>query len=277
VIIRSPKIQDNFYVLDKAISENESLTWAARGLLIFLLGKPDNWEVSVAHLQQQTLKSPKPTKRDGIYNLLSELVTAGYVKRVAENNNGRFGAVNYLVSESPVNAPLTDNTEAVKTPLTPLPYPASPYPAETTLIRTEYKQELKEQISIDKKHTKKIADEFMQKSFNEFYSAYPKKIGRETALNSWRKIDPEMYEGIIADVINRSANHAGWAEKQFINAPTVYLNQKRWTDEITQKSPGSATNRNQGHAKQPHQRPVYTLQSNRDAINSTAEILHDRF
>lgn len=45
--------------------------------------------------------------------------------------------------------------------------------------------------------------------------------------------------------------------------------------ENAQKSPNSATNRNSGFAKQPQERPVYTLQGNRGAIDSTAEILHE--
>lgn len=161
MIIRSPKLYDNFYVLDKRISEDETLSWAARGLLVFLLGKPDHWEVSVAHLQSQTLKSAKPTKRDGIYSLLNELIASGYVKRVASNNNGRFGSVNYIVSEwpdienievitKPAKLPLTDKTETVNAPLTPLPDTALPDTANTPQVRTEYKQELKEQERIEK-------------------------------------------------------------------------------------------------------------------------------
>jgi hypothetical protein len=69
-------------------------------------------------------------------------------------------------------------------------------------------------------------------SFNEFYSAYPKKVGKEPALKSWKKIKPALYEMIIADVKNRAANHIGWQDKQYVPNPATYLNQKRWEDEI---------------------------------------------
>jgi DNA-binding Lrp family transcriptional regulator len=69
-------------------------------------------------------------------------------------------------------------------------------------------------------------------SFNEFYSAYPKKAGKEPALKSWKKIKPALYETIIADVKNRAANHIGWQDKQYVPNPATYLNQKRWEDEI---------------------------------------------
>lgn len=36
-IIRGPRPESNWYALDKRIIEDTRLTWAARGLLVFLL------------------------------------------------------------------------------------------------------------------------------------------------------------------------------------------------------------------------------------------------
>jgi len=60
-IIRAPRPEANFYMLNKAISDDPRLSWAARGLLIYLLGKPDHWKVSPAHLRGETVGSAKPT------------------------------------------------------------------------------------------------------------------------------------------------------------------------------------------------------------------------
>ncbi len=110
-------------MLNKDISEDRRLSWAARGLLIFLLGKPDNWEVSVAHLSKETSGTVKPSKRDAVYGLLRELEQAGYVRREnARTEGGVFSGIDYLISE----APLTDS------PLTDLPCTVNP-----TLISTE--------------------------------------------------------------------------------------------------------------------------------------------
>lgn len=73
--------------------------------------------------------------------------------------------------------------------------------------------------------------------FDKFYEAYPRKENRASAEKAWKKIDPDLYEMIIADVINRSLNHDGWKDKQFISHPSTYLNQKRWNDEITPRNP----------------------------------------
>lgn len=139
-IIRAPRPEANFYMLNKAISEDYRLSWAARGLLVYLLGKPDHWAVSVTHLRNETAKSSKPTGRDGVYGLLQELISTGYVARQqGRSNDGLLGEIIYLVSETPLTAlPYTDE-----------PYPAAPYPANPTLVSIDGKQVLKKEVSTD--------------------------------------------------------------------------------------------------------------------------------
>jgi hypothetical protein len=127
-IIRAPRKATNFYILDKSISEDSRLTWAARGLLIFLLGKPDHWRISPAALRNETSNTRKPTGRDGVYSLLDELISAGYVTRIQERQpDGTLSEINYMVSESPLPA---------------LPYTAQPYPVKTTQVRNEGSKDL---------------------------------------------------------------------------------------------------------------------------------------
>lgn len=130
-IVRSPRRESNFYVLDKRISEDKNLSWAARGLLIYLLGKPDHWNVSVEALQNETASSIKPTRRDGVYSLINELMAAGYVKREKKRVGGAFTGYDYIVSEEAL--PCTDE-----------PYTDEPSTPDPTLVSIEVKQELKE-------------------------------------------------------------------------------------------------------------------------------------
>lgn len=140
-IIRAPRPEANFYMLSKSISEDARLSWAARGLLVFLLGKPDHWAVSVTHLRNETSKSSKPTGRDGVYGLLQELITAGYVQRRQDRlGSGLLGETHYVVSESPLPA----------LPYTAAPLPAQPYPANPTLVSIEGEQGLKQQARTEK-------------------------------------------------------------------------------------------------------------------------------
>ena len=135
-IIRAPRKTGNFYILDKRISEDQRLTWAARGLLIYLLGKPDHWRVSPAALRNETALTRKPTGRDGVYSLLDELIYAGYVTRTQERlSSGMLSETHYMVCETPQPPP--------NSPLPALPDTAAPDTARTTLARTDKKKGLK--------------------------------------------------------------------------------------------------------------------------------------
>lgn len=128
MIIRRPRPESNFYILDKRISQDKRLSWAARGMLIYLLGKPDNWRVSVADLVNQTADSGKASRRDGVYAILKELQDAGYVQyQQGRKDDGTMGAGTYHVSEDSARTG-PDEVE---------PLPEKPIPAAPTLTRIE--------------------------------------------------------------------------------------------------------------------------------------------
>lgn len=70
--------------------------------------------------------------------------------------------------------------------------------------------------------------------FAGFWSAYPKKVGRQAALKAWERIAPDEQLGreIIAAVDAQKTSRQ-WLkdEGQFIPHPTTWLNQRRWEDE----------------------------------------------
>lgn len=141
-IIRGPRVEANFYLLDKRISEDSRLSWSARGMLIFLLGKPDHWSVSVSALVNETAGSAKHSGRDAIYAMLAELESAGYLTRKqVRRQDGTYDQTDYIVRE----APLTEKPEAMEEPLTEKPLTDLPLSADPTLVSTDKKQVLKRQ------------------------------------------------------------------------------------------------------------------------------------
>ena len=108
-IRRGARPEEKFYILDKKISEDETLSWQARGLLVYLLGKPDNWQVNVTHLTKCTAKAKKKTGRDGVFAILDELLEAGYMQREQlRGDGGTFVGTQYIVNEIPV--PVSERT-----------------------------------------------------------------------------------------------------------------------------------------------------------------------
>lgn len=147
-IRRGKRPDTRFYTLNKDISEDTRLSWSARGMLIFLLGKPDNWTVSVSHLIKQTADSARPSSRDAVRNIIAELVAAGYMRAdTARSENGKFRGMDYVVCESPE----TDNPAPAKrsAPETDKPSPDEPLPDNHPLINNDHHQVLKEPTSTD--------------------------------------------------------------------------------------------------------------------------------
>ena len=70
-IIRNRR-RSRFVSIDQKAVDDERLSWAARGLLHYLLARPDDWKVLVKDLQRRG-----DLKRDGIYGLLKELRNTG--------------------------------------------------------------------------------------------------------------------------------------------------------------------------------------------------------
>ncbi|MGU7882134.1 hypothetical protein ACV22Y_19950 [Burkholderia sp. AW50-3] len=135
-IQRAARPQSNFYILDKAISEDRRLSWAARGMLVYLLGKPDGWRVSRTALVNETEGTRAHTRRDGVLAILAELIDAGYITRhAARGEAGKLAGYDYLVSEIPA-LPCTDQPDTAQ------PGTAQPDTANPPLVSTDVKQGL---------------------------------------------------------------------------------------------------------------------------------------
>ncbi|WP_058545797.1 hypothetical protein [Pseudomonas fluorescens] len=226
-IIRAPRPEGNFYLLNKGISEDARLSWAARGLLIFLLGKPDHWEISVAHLRGETAKSSKPTGRDGVYGLLQELISAGYVHRSQDRSDtGVLGEIHYLVSESPLPAqPYTDSPET-----------AQPYTANPTLVSIEGKQGLNEAARTEKPSCKSDPLE----GFEQFWKLYPNGKGKQEAAAAWKKLKPDAdLRNVLKTALAQHSASRDWTKDdgQYVPMASTWLNKKRYLDELKPAMP----------------------------------------
>jgi hypothetical protein len=143
-IIRAVR-KTQFYVLPTTTIEDNRLSWEARGMLVYLLSKPDHWEVRVEDLLARTRNClGKRSGRDKVYGILKELQMAGYVVRQYDRVGGSFKGMTYEVSETPdldagsafiasqkkdKEKPFTANPETVA-PGTDSPHTAKPDPAK---------------------------------------------------------------------------------------------------------------------------------------------------
>ncbi len=75
-------------------------------------------------------------------------------------------------------------------------------------------------------------------SFERFYSAYPRKKGRQDAIKWFKRMKPnaEFVSMLIADVNKRTATEWSGKDSQYLPYPATYLNGKRWEDAIESPS-----------------------------------------
>ena len=71
--------------------------------------------------------------------------------------------------------------------------------------------------------------------FNEFWTAYPRKVGRQNALKAWEKLKPDKETfSVIMSGLEKQKKCGDWHRggEQFIPHPATWINGKRWEDEI---------------------------------------------
>jgi hypothetical protein len=98
--------------------------------------------------------------------------------------------------------------------------------------------------------------ELQELRFDGFWSAYPRKIGKEAARKAWRRIKPTAdHQMKILAAIEKAKNSYQWKKDkgQYIPNPATWLNQARWDDEIQPDSAGRI-NSNSGRTADFHQR-----------------------
>lgn len=115
-IIRTVKRDNPYAVIDKRFLGNVHLSFKAKGILAYLLSKPDNWQILVSDLIKQSTDG-----RDSVYSGLKELEMNGYLERkIVRDGKGKFLGYEYVVYEAP-------KVQGGDHPYPEIPYTENPY------------------------------------------------------------------------------------------------------------------------------------------------------
>ena len=112
MIIRIRKHQSSFVIIDKRPLESRVLSWRAKGLLAYLLTKPENWVVVM-----NELISLSRDKRQSTQKAFSELRDHGHATlETVRDERGRIVGKEWHIHEEPkkmrpihVREPLENN------------------------------------------------------------------------------------------------------------------------------------------------------------------------
>ncbi|GIV03584.1 MAG: hypothetical protein KatS3mg015_2414 [Fimbriimonadales bacterium] len=96
-ILRAPTRPHGFAVIDRRTLADERLSWAARGLLAYLLSLPDDWQVRPGHLAGRA-----PCSDYRLRQALAELQACGYARvQRRRGRDGKLAGSTWLIAERP--------------------------------------------------------------------------------------------------------------------------------------------------------------------------------
>ncbi|QXD15787.1 hypothetical protein GQ464_002230 [Rhodocaloribacter litoris] len=96
-ILRAPTRPHGFAVIDRRTLADERLSWAARGLLAYLLSLPDDWQVRPGHLAGRA-----PCSDYRLRQALAELQACGYARvQRRRRRDGKLAGSTWLIAERP--------------------------------------------------------------------------------------------------------------------------------------------------------------------------------
>lgn len=94
-----------------------------------------------------------------------------------------------------------------------------------------------------KDKTRASIGEALLQAFDEFWKAYPSKVGRGEAEKSWKKMGCEKMLPQILVAIRDAKLSQKWGEG-YIPNPATWINQKRWKDELLPRRNGTGIREN---------------------------------
>ena len=100
-IIQVKRIE-KFTVVRNSLLEDENLSWAAKGLHSYLVGRSDNWKIYVSQLSKIYKGKGRGNKRDAVKSCIKELRDQGYITYTkTRNSSGKWVHI-YTVHEEKI-------------------------------------------------------------------------------------------------------------------------------------------------------------------------------
>lgn len=239
--VRTNKRKNAYVMIDNAFFEDTRLSWKAKGLMGYLLSRPDNWKIN-----HKDLVNRSKDGKDAVTSTLQELQNVGYIHYFQERaERGKFGKWIWDVYETPLDnphyKPHTENPHTVEieekphtdSPHTEKPHTENPHYNNTNLNNTDLnnkdlKQDdddnaqareqlydsfytpedyLKEQEDLERK--KKEQNEDKRTHLNDMFKAWDKHIKTTIKPHQAQQLhafvsENGMEENLVCEAIERS-------------------------------------------------------------------------
>lgn len=233
-IIRIKKRENPYVQIDRAAIEDNRLSWRARGILAYLLGKPDEWSIHLFDIVNHGLEG-----RDAVQAAMKELQEYGYATlQTVRGDGGKMGGKEWVISEQPTtgfsvrrSSPTTGKTDVGKNRSSENPHHSNNNNSSNNKHKARSTEKQTEQLPVDQP---RAADGVY--TFAEFWNDYAHKVGSKSkAEKAWNKLnvaDREAIRGTLEAykraTVTSDAGRKHGEFKPMRQHPQTYLNGRVW-------------------------------------------------
>ena len=230
--------QKNFTVIQNYVLSSTNISLKAIGIYCKLISLPDNWNFT-----EEGLACICKDGKDSIRSALKELEDLNLLYRFRiREKDGTLGKSVYYISAIPMSEENKKEIEARYNPLNILIQQKDepclenpPLDADTQLNTNIYNTNIYNKKNYNKKNSDNEKTNLVEKQFETFYNAYPRKVKKQDVKKWFLKNKPneELFKTII-DSLELFKKDKDWLKDngQYIPYPTSWLNQKRWEDKL---------------------------------------------
>lgn len=205
-VIRVARRDHGFTMIDNATLEDSGLSYRARGVLCWLLAKPDDWTTN-----SEVIAEAGTEGRDAVRTALKELLAAGYLTRRREQlPDGRWATITDVLER-----PATDDGKPG----------VGSSGGKTQVTKTNTELPLQNTCSAEP------SGAVLDATFEAFWRVYPRKVGKGAARKAWVKAMKVATIDAIMEGAERYATERAGADVSYTAHPTTWLNGQRWLDE----------------------------------------------
>ena len=264
-IFRVEKNAENPYVMiDKNVFEDTSLSFKAKGILGYLLSRPNDWTLIIADIQKRSTDG-----KDSVKNGIDELIERGYIVKTEQPRQaGKFATCDYVVYEKPMNTsvnrcgktvaakpsrlnrhgkPATTNNDELSNELTNNKNIYSEKPKKQKSDAVEKPNEISEQtwndfLVVRKAKKAPLTQTAWKRTFNAMLQVQEKtghslqQILEYMISRNWSALEVDWYLNALAKNQNTQGNHNA------INQPTfgksaAELYAEKLTNQLAEQHP----------------------------------------
>ncbi|MEN3088809.1 MAG: replication protein [Staphylococcus pseudoxylosus] len=215
------KESGSFVTVHKDFIHDDNLSWKAKGILLYLLSRPDDWQVYETEIVKHS--------SDGLSGLKSgikELEQVGYIQRNRKRDDkGRLKEYEYLVYEQPNHIRISNVGNS---------YIGKTYVGESHTTNNNSTNNDLTNNNNTNNDSNTSATDVTRERFEEWWKLYDKKLDKKKAFSLFKSaLKEHSYETIMngtREYLKTITN------KQYQKYPKTFLSQESYLNDFTEET-----------------------------------------